>query len=157
MRELKVGGLDVDGKRIICETNGTAETFVLRADERLSAAVCGDQARAGQPKSRSRSQACSLPRRFSPDPCRGVGATGRRSHSASTLSRVKRFAHPVLLERCCAAELATAAHPVLADGPAVMTLRETVTTALVAGGSTTTPRPGTRGRTKTAGGRCSWR
>jgi hypothetical protein len=30
MRELKVGGLDVDGKRIICETNGPAETFVLR-------------------------------------------------------------------------------------------------------------------------------
>ena len=55
MRELKVGGLDVDGKRIICETNGPAETFVLRADERLGAAVCGDQARAGQPKSRSRS------------------------------------------------------------------------------------------------------
>jgi hypothetical protein len=50
------------------------------------------------------------------------------------VSRVKRFAHPVLLERCCAAELATAAHPVLADGPAVMTLRETVTTALVARG-----------------------
>jgi hypothetical protein len=50
------------------------------------------------------------------------------------VSRVKRFAHPVLLERCCAAELATAAHPVLADGPAVMTLLETVTTALVARG-----------------------
>ena len=33
------------------------------------------------------------------------------------VSRVKRFAHPVLLERCCAAELATAAHPVLAAGP----------------------------------------
>ena len=50
------------------------------------------------------------------------------------VSRVKRFAHPLLLERCCAAELSTAAHPVLADGPAVMTLRETVTTALVARG-----------------------
>ena len=50
------------------------------------------------------------------------------------VSRVKRFAHPVLLERCVAAELATAAHPVLADGPAVMTLLETVTTALVARG-----------------------
>ena len=33
-----------------------------------------------------------------------------------------------------AAELATAAHPVFADGPAVMTLLETVTTALVARG-----------------------
>ena len=48
MRELKVVGLDVDGKRIICKTKGPAETFVLRADERMRAAVCGDQARAGQ-------------------------------------------------------------------------------------------------------------
>ena len=40
----------------------------------------------------------------------------------------------MLLERSRAAELATAAHPVLADGPAVLTLLETVTTALVARG-----------------------
>jgi hypothetical protein len=48
--------------------------------------------------------------------------------------RVERFAHPVLLERSRAAELATAAHPVLADGPAVLTLLETVTSALIARG-----------------------
>jgi hypothetical protein len=40
----------------------------------------------------------------------------------------------VLLERSRAAELATASHPVLADGPAVLTLLETVTTALVSRG-----------------------
>ncbi len=40
----------------------------------------------------------------------------------------------MLLERSRAAELATAAHPVLADGPSVLTLLETVTTALVARG-----------------------
>ena len=50
------------------------------------------------------------------------------------VSRVERFAHPVLLERSRAAELATAAHPVLADGPAVLTLLETVTTALISRG-----------------------
>jgi hypothetical protein len=50
------------------------------------------------------------------------------------IARVERFAHPVLLERARAAELATAAHPVLADGPSVLTLLETVTTALVARG-----------------------
>jgi hypothetical protein len=46
------------------------------------------------------------------------------------VSKVERFAHPVLLERSRAAELATAAHPVLADGPAVATLLETITAAL---------------------------
>ncbi|MGZ6778480.1 MAG: septation protein SepH, partial [Mycobacterium sp.] len=50
------------------------------------------------------------------------------------VARVERFAHPVLLERSRAAELATAAHPVLADGPAVLTLLETITTALIARG-----------------------
>ena len=50
------------------------------------------------------------------------------------IERVQRFANPVLLERVRAAELATAAHPVLADGPSVLTLLETVTTALVARG-----------------------
>ena len=50
------------------------------------------------------------------------------------VSRVERFAHPVLLERSRAAELATASHPVLADGPAVLTLLEAVTTALISRG-----------------------
>src|SRR6202035_6154756 len=50
------------------------------------------------------------------------------------IARVERFAPPVLLERSRAAELATAAHPVLGDGPAVHTLLETVATALVARG-----------------------
>jgi Protein of unknown function (DUF3071) len=48
--------------------------------------------------------------------------------------RVMRFAHPVLLERSRAAELATAAHPILADGPSVLTLLETVTRALISRG-----------------------
>jgi hypothetical protein len=50
------------------------------------------------------------------------------------IARIERFAHPVLLERSRAAELATAAHPVLGDGPAVLTLLETVTTSLMARG-----------------------
>jgi hypothetical protein len=47
---------------------------------------------------------------------------------------VERFAHPVLLERSRAAELAAAAHPVLADGPAVATLLEVVSSALMGRG-----------------------
>jgi hypothetical protein len=56
------------------------------------------------------------------------------SAAGESVSRVERFAHPVLLERSRAAELAGASHPVLADGPAVLTLLETVTTALVSRG-----------------------
>lgn len=53
------------------------------------------------------------------------------------ISKVERFAHPVLLERQRAAELATAAHPILADGPAVSSLLETITAALADRGLTT--------------------
>ena len=31
MRELKIVGLDVDGKRIICEADDSSEKFVLRS------------------------------------------------------------------------------------------------------------------------------
>ncbi len=43
MRELKVVGLDVDGKRIICEADGSAEKFILLSDDRLRAAVRGEK------------------------------------------------------------------------------------------------------------------
>lgn len=134
MRELKVVGLDVDGKRIICETNGPAETFVLRADERLRAAVCGDQARAGQTQIEIEVTSVLTSKEIQSRIRAGASVQQVAEATGVDVSRVKRFAHPVLLERCFAAELATAAHPVLADGPAVMTLLETVTTALVARG-----------------------
>ena len=65
-----------------------------------------------------------------------AGASVEQVAAASGVdfARVERFAHPVLLERSRAAELATAAHPVLADGPSVLTLLETVTTSLIARG-----------------------
>ena len=80
-----------------------------------------------------RSQACCVPRRFKP---RSVGRLVEQVAAAAgvDIGRIERFAHPVSLERSRAAELATAAHPVLADGPSVMTLLETVTSALVARG-----------------------
>ena len=59
MRELKVVGLDVDGKRIICETADSGEKFILRPDDRLRAALRGDQRRLqSNPRSMSRSQTC---------------------------------------------------------------------------------------------------
>jgi Protein of unknown function (DUF3071) len=138
MRELKVVGLDVDGKQIICEANNPSETFVLRADERLRAAVCGDQAalgqRAGQTQIDIEVTSVLTPKEIQSRIRAGASVEQIAAAAGVDVSRVERFAHPVLLERSRAAELATAAHPVLADGPAVMTLLETVTAALVARG-----------------------
>ena len=65
-----------------------------------------------------------------------AGASVEQLAAAAGVSpeRVMRFAHPVLLERSRAAELATASHPILPDGPSVLTLLETVTGALISRG-----------------------
>ncbi|MGB3231949.1 MAG: septation protein SepH [Mycobacterium sp.] len=134
MRELRVLGLDVDSRRIICETDDSTEKFVLRSDERLKAAVRGDQVGSNQTTIEVEVKNVLRPKEIQAKIRSGASVDQVASASGMDISRVERFAHPVLLERARAAELATAAHPVLADGPSVLTLLETVTTALVARG-----------------------
>jgi hypothetical protein len=134
MRELKVVGLDVDGKRIICETADSVEKFVLRPDDRLRAAVNGDRSVAMPIQVEVEVPNVLTPKEIQSRIRAGASVEQVASSAGVETSRVERFAHPVLLERSRAAELATAAHPVLVDGPAVLTLLETVTTALVARG-----------------------
>ncbi|WP_285034098.1 septation protein SepH [Mycolicibacterium sp. lyk4-40-TYG-92] len=136
MRELKVVGLDADGKRIICETADTAEKFVVRVDNRLKAAVRGDRAASNQTQIEVEVE---VPNSLRPRDIQSrirAGASVEQLAAASGVSpeRIMRFAHPVLLERSRAAELASASHPILPDGPSVLTLLETVTGALISRG-----------------------
>jgi hypothetical protein len=138
MRELKVVGLDVDGKHIICEgldeNAARADTFRLRADDRLRAAVLGDAARVPQTQIEFEANSTLRPKEIQARIRAGASVEQVAAAAGVDIRWVERFAHPVLLERSRAAELATAAHPVLPDGPAVLTLLETVTAALVARG-----------------------
>jgi Protein of unknown function (DUF3071) len=134
MLELKVVGLDVDGKRIICETDGSGEKFILHCDDRLRAAVRGDKAGSSQTKIDVEVPSLLRPKEIQAKIRAGASVEQVAATAGVGVERVQRFAHPVLLERTRAAELATAAHPVLADGPSVLTLLETVTTALIARG-----------------------
>lgn len=132
MRELKVIGLSADGKRVICqEANGT-DKFAIDADDRLRAAARGDLSRLGQIQIEMES---SLRPREIQARIR-AGATVQQVATAAgvDVSRIERFAHPVLLERQRAAEMASAAHPVRNDGPAVSTLADTVAGAMFARG-----------------------
>lgn len=135
MRELKVVGLDFtngrSGTRIICETAEGNEKFVLRPDDRLRAALSGD---AMPTQADSEVPNVLTPKEIQSRIRAGASVEQVAGAAGEDAARVERFAHPVLLERSRAAELATASHPVLADGPAVLTLLETVTTALVARG-----------------------
>jgi Protein of unknown function (DUF3071) len=134
MRELKVVGLDVDGKRIICEADNSGEKFLLRPDDRLRAAVRGDKTASSQSQSDIEVPSVLRPKEIQAKIRSGASVEQVASAAGVDIERVQRFANPVLLERERAAELATAAHPVLADGPSVLTLLETVTAALVARG-----------------------
>ena len=131
MRELKVVGLDVDGKRIICECDPSGEKFILLSDDRLRAAVRGDKTVSSQRQIDAEVPSVLRPKEIQAKIRAGASVEQIASAAGVDIERVERFAHPVLLERSRAAELATAAHPVLADGPSVLTLLETVTSALV--------------------------
>ncbi|MDD4867225.1 MAG: septation protein SepH [Mycobacterium sp.] len=132
MRELKMVGLDPDGRYVICEGHDPAERFKLAADDRLREAL-RDQ-KAPQPQRDFEVAHVLSPKEIQAKIRAGASVEQVAAAAGADIARVRRFAHPVLLERARAAELATAAHPVLADGPAVLTLLETVSAALVTRG-----------------------
>lgn len=134
MRELKIVGLDLDGKHLICESDDPADKFQIRVDDRLRAAVRGDGARVAQTHIDIEVTSMLRPKEIQARIRAGASVEQVATAAGVDIERVERFAHPVLLERSRAAELATAAHPVLADGPSVLTLLETVTSSLVARG-----------------------
>ena len=132
MRELTVVGLDVDGKRIICETTDSGEKFVLKVDDRLRAAARGDIAGSNQTQIEVEVPKMTMrPKEIQARIRAGASVDQVAAMSGMDRERVERFASPVLLERARAAELAGAAHPVLSDGPSVLTLLETVSAALI--------------------------
>ncbi|MEB3064407.1 MULTISPECIES: septation protein SepH [Mycolicibacter] len=138
MRELTVIGLDVDGKHIICESVGgedeRTDMFRLRIEDQLRGALRDEGRRAGQTTPGGK---MLRPKDIQSRIRAGASVEQVAAAAGVEVSRVERFAHPVLLERSRAAELATAAHPVLADGPAVPTLLEVITGALMARGLST--------------------
>jgi hypothetical protein len=137
MRELKVVGLDDDGKYIICEADDPAEQFKLLTDDRLRDALRGEpppEQLLEQPQLDIEVLNMLSPKEIQARIRAGASIEQVAEAAGSDVARIRRFANPVLLERFRAAELATAAHPVLADGPSVLTLLETVSAALVARG-----------------------
>jgi hypothetical protein len=133
MRKLKVVGLDVDGRSVICEADN-GDKFIMVVDDRLRAAVRGDKVGSSQTQIDIEVTTVLTPKDIQAKIRSGASVEQVATAAGVPFERVERFAHPVLLERARAAELARAAHPVLADGPSVLTLLETVTTALVARG-----------------------
>lgn len=133
MRELKVVGLDVDGKHILCEDDHPTR-YKLALDDRLRAAVRGETVHVKNAPIEPDNKNLLKPREIQARIRAGASVEQLAEAAGVDISRIARFANPVLLERSRAAELASAAHPVLEDGPSVLTLLETITTALVSRG-----------------------
>lgn len=96
MRDLKVVGLDVDGRHIICEDDvtGRTEKFRLRVDERLRAAVRGDAASAGQTEIELEVRSVLRPKEIQARIRAGASVEQLAEYSGADPSRIERFAHP---------------------------------------------------------------
>ncbi|MBA4024469.1 MAG: DUF3071 domain-containing protein [Gordonia sp.] len=132
MRELRVIGLEPDGKKVICQDTESGEKFRIPADDTLRAAARGDLTRMGQIEIEMESTL--RPREIQSRIRAGASVAQVAAAAGVGMDRIERFAHPVLLERARAAELAAAAHPLRYDGPALSTLSEVVSAALGARG-----------------------
>lgn len=132
MRSLRVIGLDADGHSVICEDTERGQQYRLPADEQLRAAARGDLTRLGQIEIEMEAQ-------LRPKDIQArirAGATVEQVAAAAGIpaQRVERYAHPVLLERSRAAEIAQGGHPLRADGPALETLLQVVAQAFAVRG-----------------------
>ncbi|MEO9327092.1 septation protein SepH [Gordonia aurantiaca] len=132
MRELRVVGVETDGSHVICQDPQTGEKFRIASDERLRAAARGDITRLGQIEIEMES--ALRPREIQARIRGGASIAEVAAAAGVGVEKIERFAHPVLLERTRACELASAAHPIRHDGPAVATLAESVAEGLVAMG-----------------------
>jgi hypothetical protein len=132
MRELRVIGLEPDGKKVILQDTESSEKFRIPADDTLRAAARGDLTRMGQIEIEMESTL--RPREIQSRIRAGASVAQVAAAAGVSIDRVERFAHPVLLERARASELASQAHPLRYDGPALSTLSEVVSAALGARG-----------------------
>ncbi|MEP9414948.1 septation protein SepH [Gordonia sp. VNQ95] len=130
MRELRVVGVGADGSQVICQDAESGEKFTIAADERLRAAARGDLSRLGQIEIEMTSTL--RPREIQSRIRAGATVAEVAAIAGVGVDKIERFAHPVLLERSRAAELAGQSHPIRHDGPAAATLGEVVAESLVA-------------------------
>lgn len=129
MRELEVLRVESDGRYIVVVDRADDEQFRLRVDDELRAAVRGEAAEMGQLDVTG--EAALRPREIQSRIRAGASVAELAEIAGVSPAKIDRYAHPVLLERTRAAELARASHPLTLDGPSTATLGELVAECLV--------------------------
>ncbi len=135
MRALRVLGLAEDGENLVCEDGTSGELFTLPSDERLRAATRGDLSRLGQLQIELEPQL--RPREIQARIRSGSSIAEVAIAASTSVSRIERYAYPVLLERTTMAEKARLAHPTIDGNPTRKTLEELVMTTLAERGQDT--------------------
>ena len=135
MRALRVLGLAEDGVNLVCEDGTSGELFTLPADERLRAATRGDLSRLGQLQIELEPQL--RPREIQARIRSGSSIAEVAIAASTSVSRIERYAYPVLLERSTMAEKARLAHPTIDGNPTRKTLEELVMATLAERGQDT--------------------
>ncbi len=124
MRALRVLGLAEDGENLVCEDSASGELFTLPADERLRAATRGDLSRLGQLEIELEPQL--RPREIQSRIRSGSSIAEVAAAANTSVSRIERYAYPVLLERSTMAEKARRSFPMIDGNPARRPLEELV-------------------------------
>lgn len=128
MRALRVIGLAEDGADLVLEDAASGELFTVPADERLRAAARGDLSRLGQLEIELEPQ---LRPREIQERIRGGSSVAQVAVAANTsVSKIERYAYPILLERSTMAEKARQSHPTIDGNPARKSLDELVMASL---------------------------
>jgi len=133
MRELEVLRVEADGRQIILIDRADDEHFRIHVGDDLRAAVT--PAPAESEPFPAATEADLRPREIQARIRAGATVEELATVAGVSASRIERYAHPVLLERARAAELARASHPMGMDGPSLSTLGELVTECLVLRGA----------------------
>ena len=107
MQDLRLLGVSEDGTRFVLQTPD-GQTYGLRIDERLHAALRGDRARLGQLQIQLDQEL--RPREIQARIRAGESAEDIASASGVPVENIRRFEGPVLLERTVVAESARATH-----------------------------------------------
>ena len=114
MRAVRLVGLADSGRELVCEDPTTGERFLLARDDRLRAAARGELGRFGEQLELD-GQSQIPPKEIQARIRAGATVEQVAALAGTSIRRVERFAHPVLLERSTIAEKARLARPTI-DG-----------------------------------------
>ncbi len=134
MRALRVLELAANGLDVICEDPESDERFSVRYDEKLRAVARGDLTPAGRVATEGPSGIA--PREIQARIRSGATVEEIAAEAGTSVTRVERFAYPVLLERETMAQRARKARPTIDGITASGSVEETVAGTLAGRGYT---------------------